>query len=57
MLFNINVCPIYEQSAAKSGQHIKEAFEQLALNFESENTIKEMIIKSQREIGIIEFMH
>ena len=35
---SILMCPIYEQSAAKSGQHIKEAFEQLALNFESENT-------------------
>ncbi len=34
---SILMCPIYEQSAAKSGQHIKEAFEQLALNFESAN--------------------
>lgn len=35
---SILMCPIYEQSSAKSGQHLKEAFEQLALNFESENT-------------------
>lgn len=35
---SILMCPIYEQSAAKSGQHIKDAFEQLSLNFESDNT-------------------
>ena len=35
---SILMCPIYEQSAAKSGQHIKEAFEQLELNLENENT-------------------
>lgn len=34
---SILMCPIYEQRAAKSGQHIKDAFEQLTLNFESEN--------------------
>ena len=35
---SILMCPIYEHNAAKSGQHIKDAFEQLSLNFESENT-------------------
>lgn len=35
---SILMCPIYEQSSAKSGLHIKEAFEQLTLKFESENT-------------------
>ena len=35
---SILMCPIYEHNSAKSGQHIKDAFSQLLLNFESENT-------------------
>lgn len=35
---SILMCPIYEHNAAKSGQHIKDAFEKLSLNFDSENT-------------------
>ena len=35
---SILMCPIYEHSAAKSGQHIKGAFDQLSLRFESENS-------------------
>ncbi len=35
---SILMCPIYEHNAAKAGQHIKDAFDQLELRFESENT-------------------
>lgn len=35
---SILMCPIYEHNTAKSGQHIKDAFEQLSLTFDSENT-------------------
>ena len=35
---SILMCPIYEHNSAKSGQHIKDAFAQLLLNYESENT-------------------
>lgn len=35
---SILMCPIYEHSAAKSAQHIKDAFDQLSLKFEGENT-------------------
>lgn len=33
---SILMCPIYEDSAARSGEHIKDAFDQLSLNFQSE---------------------
>ncbi len=35
---SILMCPIYENNAAKSGQHIKDAFELLDLRFETDNT-------------------
>ncbi len=35
---SILMCPIYESNAAKTGQHIKGAFDQLSLKFETENT-------------------
>lgn len=35
---SILMCPIYEQSAAKSGEHISDAFSQLSLNIIKENT-------------------
>lgn len=35
---SILMCPIYEHSAAKSAQHIKDVFNQLSLRFESDNT-------------------
>ena len=37
---SILMCPIYEQNAAKSGQHVRDAFDQLSLNFVSENAFK-----------------
>lgn len=37
---SILMCPIYENNAAKSGQHIKAAFDQLSLKFESENSFQ-----------------
>lgn len=35
---SILMCPIYAHDAAKSGQHIKDVFQQLSLVFEGENT-------------------
>ena len=35
---SILMCPIYTHDTAKSGQHIKDAFDQLSLKFETENT-------------------
>lgn len=35
---SVLMCPIYENNAAKTGQHIKDAFAQLSLKYEAENT-------------------
>lgn len=35
---SVLMCPIYDHNSAKTGQHIKDAFEHMSLNFESENT-------------------
>ena len=35
---SILMCPIYEATLAKSGDHIKDAFDNMLLNFEIENT-------------------
>ena len=35
---SILMCPHYDQSAAKSGQHIKDVFDHLSLKVENENT-------------------
>ena len=35
---SILMCPIYENTSAKTGQHIKDAFDNMSLKFESENT-------------------
>lgn len=35
---SILMCPIYDNSLAKKGDHIKDIFDELSLNFEQENT-------------------
>lgn len=35
---SILMCPIYERNISKSGEHIKNAFDQLSLEFKVENT-------------------
>lgn len=35
---SILMCPIYANDTARNGDHIKDIFQQLSLNFESENT-------------------
>lgn len=35
---SILMCPIYERNISKSGEHIKNAFDQLSLGFKSEST-------------------
>lgn len=35
---SVLMCPIYDNDLAKSGQHIKEAFDNMSLKFEDDNT-------------------
>lgn len=35
---SVLMCPIYDHDLAKSGQHIKEAFDNMSLKFEDDNT-------------------
>ena len=35
---SILMCPIYDHISAKSGQHIKDAFDKMSFRFENENT-------------------
>lgn len=35
---SILMCPIYDYTSAKSGQHIKDAFDKMLFRFENENT-------------------